>query len=915
MARGTGTSEILEPWRAAVRGSTSVSYWPGPWSIKDSDRGIQLVGRDDEAADITYAVLEHNLVVLTGSSGVGKTSLLHLKIVKELNERGFFVAICDNWGDAPALDTEDDDEHAVSEFLRRALHASFEAQGVAVGDGDILRRLNSEYGSRAVIILDQFEEVIRQRPAFFARLQDWIENAVETSQVRLVLSLRSEYAFRLTELDVNPYRRRDIEVSVLNQPEVIAEVIRAGRRPDGSPDVIDEAAVGALLDLWKESGATTRAGRIRLLHLQAALFVLWERSRDPRHVGEVVTKRDVDNLEERARDWMRKARKQRRSSGGLTARTSTAERQHDHAVAFFDFAIIEVVDTFLNRAQRAFKDVMEDELTERGMDDVLLEGVLGVLVRMADYLSSGGYKVDQDHIHLAELALHDELDTLGFLDDNDDDDSGEERARAIIRAFALLIESDTELVENGIRYDWVSAPSRVLRKAVREATIASFPEQWADDAAGVTAGPLMGQSAEAVLVEECRRYFLALDWLETGELVRVSSTDDGSSIVALTHDGFGLGMNEWADDHDADMATDLHRITAAVGEVFLWPDARKGVASVNDFTSAENRKVNKRFLNLRWRSCQVVGVHFERVVFVNCDFRSTQFDNCSFEGVSFVNCVMNSVQFDHCKFIGPTVELEQESEQGRAPEDRMPSFVDDLAEDVRLFARYSDVDLPGANVIYSAGSGIAAVSAIGTRRKNDTQEVKSLVVQLAADGEPITATTTVDDQDGGMVLYGGRVSSVAFYNCTFPEKGEVSLRHVRGSSLDFFEHTGGRVELYDVYLRGVSVTTPVRDRQLGGEDRELGFQALDSHLENIWFSAGLVGAADFQRSSVWQLFNGSAKEDGGFRVRSGQQDLEEFTRHIGVISAGTDSLPSDENVHRYADLIDFQDTHGGTHEP
>jgi hypothetical protein len=907
MARGTGASEILEPWREAIRASTAKSYWPGPWSIKDSDRGVQLVGRDDEAADITYAVLDHPLVVLTGSSGVGKTSLLHLKIVAELHDRGFFVAICDNWGDAPAVDA-DDDEHAVSQFLRRALRSSFESQGITIGDDDILRHLDTEYGSRAVIILDQFEEVIRQRPTFFSRLQDWIENAVETSQVRLVLSLRSEYAYRLTELEVNPYRRRDIEVAVLSEPAVIAEIIRAGRRLDGSSDVIEDAAVDALLDLWQESGATTRAGRVRLLHLQAALFVLWERSRDPRHVGELVTKKDVDNLEERAREWMRKARKQRRSSGGRTARMSAAERQRDHAVAFFDFSISEVVDNFLTRAQKAFTDVMEDELTERGMDDVLLEGVLGVLVRVADYLSSGGYKVDQDHIHLAELALHDELDTLGFLDDDDDDDSGEELARGIIRAFARLIDGDTELVEGGVRYDWVSAPSRVLRAAIRESTLADFPEPWETDTAGVSAGPLMGQSAQAVLVEECRRYFLALEWLETGELVRISSTDDGSSIVALTHDGFGLGMNEWANDHDADMATDLHRITAAVGEVFVWPDARKDVASVNDFTSAENRKVNKRFLNLRWRSCQVVGVHFERVVFVNCDFRGTQFERCSFEGVSFVNCVLNSVQFDHCEFIGPTVELEQESEQGRAPEDRMPSFVDDLAEDVRLFARYSDVDLPGANVIFSAGSGIAAVPAVGTRRKDDTQVVKSLQVRLTADGEPITATTTVDDQDGGIVFYGGRVSSVAFYGCTFPEKGEVSFRHARGSSIDFLEHRGGRIELYDVYLRGVSVTTPVLGRQQGGKPQQLGFQALDSHLENIWFSIGLEGAADFQRSSVWQLFNGSAQEKGGFRVRNGEQDLNDFTGHIGVISAGPTAAPTQENVARYAELIDFQDT-------
>src|ERR1700709_14068 len=124
MARNPRGSYILAPRQERVRGSTTTSYWPGPWSMRDSKRGDQLIGRDDEAADVTYAVLAHNLVVLTGGSGVGKTSLLHLKIIEDLRDRGFFVAVCDNWGDVPATDGDDSPDHAVSEFLKRSPRAS-----------------------------------------------------------------------------------------------------------------------------------------------------------------------------------------------------------------------------------------------------------------------------------------------------------------------------------------------------------------------------------------------------------------------------------------------------------------------------------------------------------------------------------------------------------------------------------------------------------------------------------------------------------------------------------------------------------------------------------------------------------------------------------------------------------------------
>src|SRR5690606_5146191 len=154
----------------------------------------------------------------------------------------------------------------------------------------------------------------------------------------------------------------------------------------------------------------------------------------------------------------------------------------------------------------------------------------------------------------------------------------------------------------------------------------------------VTAGALLGTSSKAVLIEECRRYFIALEWLRIGSLIRSSPSDEGRNFVALSHDGFGRGLNEWADANDSRPETALYAVTAAFGKAFNWPDAREPDPALNPLYGADDAP--RLYVNLRWRSCRVMGldtrnVQIRNVTFMNCDFRGITFQHCTLQGVAF----------------------------------------------------------------------------------------------------------------------------------------------------------------------------------------------------------------------------------------------------------------------------------------
>jgi len=839
-----GTS-LLSRWKRRIDDFYRECYWPGPWTL-ESDRHDQLIGRDDDIRKLVYLVRDKQVIVLSGDSGVGKSSLLEAGLVPALMRDGYLVLRCDDW----KVDQSDDLSNAdgLWRYLERKFGAHVQYRGLERDDRRLDEQLNGEYGRKAVLVLDQFEEVIRQQPALFKQLFRLIEDSVQTTRIRIVVSLRAEYVHQLEDLEVKSVSREDQTVGAIRDTRRLRKIVTSGRALNGeSAPMITEAAADELVRLWEEADATDRKSNIRLLHLQAVLLALWSSHR----TGGTIEREHVAAYIETA-------------SAVATWPGSTSVDNQRLAAAVFESALANVVRLHvelclseLRATRRASADLGLDR------DAPLEEGARKILVRLAGFLSSGGYKVDQEELDLLELALSDELGSLGFTAAEVGADSPalgptySSGAREIMKNFASLVEA-------GGDFDWLatSGPDLSARVGVRDG------DGQLDDA---SAGVLLGHSPQRVLVEECRQYFLAIQWLKAGRLIRSSPSDGGKNFLALSHDGFGRGLLEWAQVNRSRPQARLHEVTASFGQTFTWASAQTTDPVRNPLYSEEGPHLV--YVNIRWRSCRLLGtpsnnIRLRNLVFMNCDFRGTSFEYCTFQGVSFINCLLDGAQFSGCTILGAVSEVDSELALGT--ERPLPSFVrQDSDEIVASLQHYRGGDVDDATLIYSATSGVSVQAAVRSGHEERGGKLRGLVRVSRGSSEDLPVTGVAIDERDGLAIVGGRLSSLAFYGCQFPLLVEqdpptfssVALRHVAGTSLDFLEHRGGKVVLFDTAIRGFTVSPPITASLPNAAKVELQVEVSDSHLENVWLSAGLVGDFQIARSMIWQLFNGSQRTD------------------------------------------------------
>ncbi|KQZ88509.1 hypothetical protein ASD62_03425 [Phycicoccus sp. Root563] len=787
----------------------------------------ELIGRDDDILRFKRLLFDTDVLVFTGASGVGKTSMLQVGLVPGLRESGYTVVLCNQWSRRSSeiaeivemttsqLDPADKADRLLQALLTEKLPVRARL-GLTEG-GDLLSTLDRSYGDKCVVVLDQFEELMRYRPDAFQWVLRWIEKAAVTD-VRVVISLRVEYEHQLgghAGLRLGPFSQKRFELAPITSPEHVARIIEGPHvRTTASDDVVrGDITLGAsrrIVDAWVAAGVDGMPQDRGLLHLQALLFVLWRRVEGRR----------------------------------IEASDLTRYFRHQEGAALFHTALAEAVAVSV--------DLCSQTCASAGIPDVLTARTKHYVRAISAHLSSGGFKVDHSREDLGRLVVRRD----GTQDLPDQFRSTAERAR-----LALATRVDESIVggsptrgddqKDTDNRDWLAVERHGLMGGVESAR----------DEHELTAGVLLGRSPIESHVEEYRAFHFAIEWLRMSQLVRITTPEQGKTMVSLVHDLFGAGLIQWS---------------AAVGDTSGGLTAEEAVhqfSALRGVRMSWQNRVDETFLNgrllvnQRWKFCEV-SADLRDVTFVNCDLQGTVFRRCTFNGVQFVNCILDDVEMLDCTVVGSPSPTPSSTDIPPEDRDRLgsrPSFLVDDADVVQALRWYAE---PRQDV--SADLRILSepeVAAVVTDSKGSPSELP------------------FERQPGGLTMFGGRLSSLKIRSCTFVRSGQISLRHVAGTSVEFAEQTHARLSMFDAALRGLTITRPVEHSQRS-RPRDFVLDFTESHIINTWFGVGLRGRATFDSCVVWQLFNAADPKD--FTVRT------PLSRQYGAVNVG--ALPGDQEL-------------------
>jgi hypothetical protein len=837
MSAGDGMMTTLLDWNEAFRALEEHCPWAGPRPLRNSDDDRKrLFGREVDAQYFKEEVKQHQLVVLTGESGVGKSSLLNAYLLRTLEQAGFQPFVCGNWT------WPGDEVMDVDQIIRSKIKTDWNPTQGGHPQGSLCDELDAVYGHTAVLIFDQFEELIRYQPAVFNGIVAWILDANRRNRTHIVLSLRLEYRHHLRPIEkgARPYSMSTRVLEALTEPAAVKRIISDAEA--GTAGAITPAAAELLLDQWL-TVQTRSSGRndVSLLQLQGTLYALHAQAQtagkvdpnpiDVHHVTDFINRIEAEN-----------------------SKSFKAE------MTVFDLGLREAVRLKLERC----RDACMDASLPRPLDDTLVEGTNAIAHRLIPHLSSVGYKLVREEWELARITLSRELERLTRSTGEGDDRPTNveiERVFRNLRSRSRPASGDGADAARTAEVEELDDVLSVSRSEIARASNLPWPTPlpsallqangvdvapWEADRYDVSSGHLLGMSASVVLIEELRRLVFALHWLEAALLVRASSPAPGQTMLSLIHDGFASALEHWAASTHPGPRHALIALSASRGETYQWLRVDKPVQPLDEFDGSK-RKVT--LTNLRWRDCQVMA-SFREVVFVNCDFRGTRFRECRFRGVVFVNCLLDGVTFEECTILGQAGDPPPVS---RVPADladraenpllvdtlRLPAFrVQVTADQVSELRRYRELppatDGESNQFLYSRTSGLAAVPwersyGLGLNWQRET---------------------------GGLTMYGGRLSSLMIRGCRFDDGGSLALRYIAGSALDIVEQVGGgRIDIAMSLIRGFTVTRPVDSRAETNSRGALDIEVLDSFMTNVWFGDNLYGNVAFKSCKLWQVCN------------------------------------------------------------
>lgn len=225
-------------------------------------------GRDREASQLLTTLERHPLVVLTGASGAGKTSLVNAGLMPRLRRRGVWRVVRFSPGHDPlgrlarGLATQSDVELPPGQLLSRP--------GLAAA---ALRRWARQAQAQVLVYVDQFEELFTQgltpevRQAFGMALAAAADEP--GAPVRVVLSVREDFLSRIAEVPELQQRARG-GVMILAPPDRAARLAMLEGPPRRLGYRLQPGLTDMILDALSEDAAPLPLLQVTMSHLWAA---------------------------------------------------------------------------------------------------------------------------------------------------------------------------------------------------------------------------------------------------------------------------------------------------------------------------------------------------------------------------------------------------------------------------------------------------------------------------------------------------------------------------------------------------------------------------------------------------------------------------------------------------------------------
>jgi hypothetical protein len=184
----------------------------GAYTADDAEAGV-FVGREEEVGQLREMVRKQPLVVVTGPSGVGKSSLVNAGLVPNLHDEGWLASIVRPGGmpfDALAevlLKIEQGDRAPTVDELTKWADRLRSGEFVALGS-----KLSLLVGKPIMMCVDQLEQVLDPGicpSAASAEFLDLLLQLQPVDRLRVVCTLRADFLSQLLEHPDAGARLRD----------------------------------------------------------------------------------------------------------------------------------------------------------------------------------------------------------------------------------------------------------------------------------------------------------------------------------------------------------------------------------------------------------------------------------------------------------------------------------------------------------------------------------------------------------------------------------------------------------------------------------------------------------------------------------------------------------------------------------